>query len=76
MLSKLQFNILFYVGVGGAITLLFGPEVGIDVGKNPLAATGVGAILTYVLTQKDTLTKDHNKKNKEKEEEEDNGATE
>ncbi len=62
MLTRLQFNILFYVGVGGAVLLLIGPEFGLTVGQNPIAATGVGAILTFVLTQKEALTKNHPKK--------------
>lgn len=51
-MKEWQFNVLFFVGVGGAILLLIGPEVGFDVGSQPTALTGVGAILTYVLTQK------------------------
>ena len=57
MLKEWQFNVLFFVGVGGAIVLLLGPEFGLDVGQNPLAVGGVGAILSYVLTQKKALTK-------------------
>lgn len=57
MLKDWQFNVLFFVGVGGAILLLIGPELGLNINANPTAATGVGAILTYVLTQKKTLTK-------------------
>jgi hypothetical protein len=44
-----QFNVLFFVGVGGAILLLIGPELGFTFSDNPTALTGVGAILTYVL---------------------------
>lgn len=51
-----QFNILFFVGVGGAVLLLVGPEFGLQLSQNPTAVTGVGAILTYVLTQRKTLT--------------------
>lgn len=61
MLTKWQFNILFFVGVGGAILMLIGPEIGLDIGKNPNAVLGVGAILTYVLSQKKSLTKPHDK---------------
>lgn len=61
MLKEWQFNVLFFVGVGGAILLLLGPEAGIHVSQNPTAVTGVGAILTYVLTQKKALTKDSKK---------------
>lgn len=57
MLKEWQFNVLFFVGVGGAVLLLLGPEFGLKIGQNPTAVTGVGAILTYVLTQKKSLTK-------------------
>lgn len=62
MLKEWQFNVLFFVGVGGAILLLIGPELGLDISTNPTAVTGVGAILTYVLTQKKALTKTEEKK--------------
>lgn len=61
MLKEWQFNVLFFVGVGSAVLLLLGPEVGIDVSANPTAATGVGAILAYVLTQKKALTRTEEK---------------
>lgn len=51
-----QFNVLFFVGVGSALAMLFGPEIGLDVGDNPLAVGGVGAILAYVLAQKERIT--------------------
>lgn len=57
MLREWQFNVLFFVGVGGAILLLIGPEIGLDISSNPTAVSGVGAILAYVLTQKKALTK-------------------
>lgn len=63
MLKEWQFNVLFFVGVGGAVLLLLGPEFGLHIGQNPTAVTGVGAILTYVLTQKKSLTKNDDKKN-------------
>jgi hypothetical protein len=56
-LKEWHFNVLFFVGVLGAVAMLVGPEIGLDVGKNPTAVTGVGAILTYVLTQKKAITK-------------------
>lgn len=56
-MKEWQFNVLFFVGVGGAILLLIGPEIGLDVGQNPLAVSGVGAILSYVLTQKKHIVK-------------------
>jgi hypothetical protein len=52
------------VGVGGAIFLLVGPEFGLDINSNPTALAGVGSILTYILTQKKTLTKPHTKPKK------------
>lgn len=61
MLKEWQFNVLFFVGVGGAVLLLIGPELGLDMATNPTAVTGVGAILTYVLTQKKALTKHEEK---------------
>lgn len=64
MLKEWQFNVLFFVGVGGAILLLLGPEIGLEISSNPTAVTGVGAILTYVLTQKKALTKPEEKKRK------------
>lgn len=46
-----QFNILFFVAVGGALFQLLAPIFGLDTGS-PGASIGVGAILTFVLTQK------------------------
>lgn len=68
MLKEWQFNVLFFVGVGGAVLLLVGPEFGLTIGQNPTAVTGVGAILTYVLTQKKALTKHDDKKKPEESE--------
>lgn len=53
-----QFDVLFFVAVGGAVFLLIAPEIGFDKSLNPTAITGVGAILTYVLTQRNTWSKD------------------
>lgn len=62
-MKEWQFNVLFFVGVGGAILMLIGPSMGLDLGQNPTTLTGVGAILTYILTQKKALTKNgHEKK--------------
>lgn len=61
MLKEWQFNVLFFVGVGGAVFLLIGPSLGLNISQNPTAVTGIGAILTYVLTQKKALVK-HDKK--------------
>lgn len=57
MLKEWQFNVLFFVGVLGAVLLLIGPELGLNISTSPTAVTGVGAILTYVLTQRGSLTK-------------------
>lgn len=56
-MKEWQFNVLFFVGVGGAILLLIGPSIGLEVGRNPLAVSGVGSILGYVLTQKKHIVK-------------------
>jgi hypothetical protein len=77
-MKEWQFNVLFFVGILGAVVMLIGPEIGLDVGKNPTAVTGVGAILTYVLTQKKAITKtphneDSHEKRRGKEEDEDSG---
>lgn len=62
MLKEWQFNVLFFVGVGGAVVVLLGPIIDLDIGKNPTALTGVGAILTYILTQKKAWVKPDDKK--------------
>lgn len=74
-MKEWHFNVLFFVGVLGAVAMLLGPEIGLDIGKNPTAVTGVGAILTYVLTQRKSITRspppseeEGNKKNTEEEE--------
>lgn len=69
MLEKWQFNVLFFVGVGGALFLLLGPSLGVNVSQSPIAVSGVGAILTYILTQKKALlTKPDDKKDNPKKE--------
>ena len=79
-MKEWQFNVLFFVGVGGAILLLIGEDIGLKLGSSPTAVTGIGAILTYVLTQKKALTKSKEEKKVEPEEkkdregEEDDGA--
>lgn len=74
MMKEWHFNVLFFVGVLGAVVMLIGPEIGLDITKNPTAVTGVGAILTYVLTQKKALIKPHPDKEKEKKSEEEDNA--
>lgn len=51
-MKEWQFNVLFFVAVGGAVFMLFAPRLGFENTSNPSAVTGIGAILTYVLTQK------------------------
>lgn len=68
MLKEWQFNVLFFVGVGGAVLLLFGDKLGLSISQNPTALTGIGAILTYVLTQKKVLTQNGENKAPQKEE--------
>ena len=73
MLKEWQFNVLFFVGVGGAVVVLFAPWLGLDLGENPTAIAGVGAILTYILTQKHALTKTDEKKGSPPKEVDDDG---
>lgn len=47
-----QFDVLFFVGVGSAVLLLFAPAIHLDSISNPISVTGVGTILTYVLAQR------------------------
>lgn len=61
MLKQWQFDVLFFVGVGGAVVLLFGPLIGLGVTTNPLAAGGVGSILAFVLTQRKAIVQDEKK---------------
>lgn len=58
-MKEWQFNVLFFVGVGGALFLLVAPAIpGLqEIPKNPGAVTGVGTILAYVLTQKKKIIK-------------------
>lgn len=71
MLKEWQFNILFFIGTGGAVFLLVGPEFGLSIADNPTALAGVGSILTYILTQKSALTKNVKRKSRRRHEEED-----
>jgi len=76
-MKEWHFNVLFFVGVLGAVVMLIGPEIGLDIGKNPTAVTGVGAILTYVLTQKKAITRtpaNDKKKDEGQSKEEDNAV--
>lgn len=69
MLKEWQFDVLFWVGVGGAVFLLIAPIFGLDAAtKNPTALTGVGAILTYILTQKKAWVKPNGKNGKKSKE--------
>lgn len=49
-MSEWQFNTLFVLACGGAVTLLFGEPLGIEV--RPEVVTVFGAIMAFVLTQK------------------------
>lgn len=70
-MKEWHFNVLFFVGVVGAVVMLIGPKIGLDVGKNSTAVTGIGAILTYVLTQKKAFTRSPPDKKAKPEEESD-----
>jgi hypothetical protein len=57
MMKEWQFDVLFFVGVGGAVFLLIAPALGFSEVSNPVSVTGIGSILTYVLTQRSKLVK-------------------
>jgi hypothetical protein len=69
--EKWQFNVIFVVGIAGTIVLLIGPDIGLENVQSPGAVGGVGAIMTYILTQRDRLIKNgkngHNKKGEDDE---------
>lgn len=70
-MEKWQFNVLFCVGVGGAVLLLFAPALGLEsIPNNPMATAGIGSILAYVLTQKRSIVRDHKKDEEPPEKEE------
>jgi hypothetical protein len=70
-MKEWQFNVLFFVGVGGAVLLLLGPVIGLNISQNPTALAGVGSILTYILTQRKSLTKrDRDRRNQSDNDEE------
>lgn len=71
-----HFNVLFFVGVGGAVLLLMGKSMGLDIDRSPMAASGIGAILTFILTQKLVASKHEHKRpeNTKKEEVEKDGS--
>ena len=65
-MKEWHFNVLFWVGVGSAILILIGPDIGLKVGENPGALTGVGAILTYILTQRYRIRSDEKEEDPDK----------
>lgn len=67
-MKEWQFDVLFFVAVGGAVFLLVAPAFGVDTG-NPSAATGVGAILAFILTQRSEWTNKDKKHPKNKDDE-------
>lgn len=72
-MEKWQFNVLFFVGVGGAVLLLVGGDIGLQEVRNPGSVGGVGAILTYVLTQRDRIIKNGEKKSQKRRDEAEKG---
>lgn len=57
-----QFNILFGIAVLGAVLLLVGPYVGLNVEPSITQLSGYSAILAYVLGHKNTWISDKFKK--------------
>lgn len=68
-MKEWQFNVLFAVAVGGVLFLLVAPAIdGLEsIPKNPTAVGGLGTILTYVLTQKRSITKSKETQDKKQE---------
>jgi len=66
MMKEWHFNVLFCVGVGGAVFLLLAPSFGVEIATNPTALAGVGTILTYVLTQKNALIRGSDQKQRKR----------
>lgn len=52
-MKEWQFNVIFWVAIGGVVFLLLGPSVGLKgIPENPTAAAGIASLLAYVLAQK------------------------
>jgi hypothetical protein len=49
LLERWQFNVLFFVAIAGVIVVLFADKLGLEIGPN--GYMGIGAILTFILTQ-------------------------
>lgn len=57
MLKQWQFDLLFYVAVGGTVFLLFAPSFGLPTSENPATYVGIGSMLTFVLSQRKRIVK-------------------
>lgn len=71
MLKEWHFNVLFTVAVGGVLFLLLGPTFGLKIGQNPIAISGLGSILAFILTQRSRFAKSNGHLKKKPEEEDD-----
>jgi len=65
MMSRWQYNLLFFITAGGAVFLFFADSLGIHVGG--LALTGYSAITSFVLFERAINTTRRGKKDKDKE---------
>lgn len=73
-MKEWQFNVLFWTAVGGSVLLLIGPDIGLQSIQSPQAVGGLGAIVAYVLTQRDRVVKNNHKEQEKKKEEEDESS--
>lgn len=58
-----QFDILFGIAALGAVLLMFGPAIHLDIHPTPLTLSGYMAILGYVLNHRGSFLDRFRKKN-------------
>jgi len=60
-MKQWQFDVLFFVGVVGALFVLVAPSFGLETSDNPATYVGIGSILTFVLSQRKSIVKQEEK---------------
>jgi hypothetical protein len=56
-MEKWHFNVIFMLGVIGALAMLFGPKIGLEV--RPEVAGVFGLIIAFILKQRDDAVEEH-----------------